>query len=279
MPNRLIKDSIYESEKINDLTDFQFRVWVALIAYVDDFGRGDARPAIIKGRCFPLRRSVTEDDVMVALYDLQAAGCIQMYSVCGKSYLCFPTWSKHQSIRNQRSKYPSPDDADADRLQQIDGNCKQLKSTACKCPRNPIQSNPTTESNKESKEDEEERAREGQIDMNAPWYRFVWEYERNIGMLPTTDVERGDIQMFFDEFGVDVLKEVIAYTARNHPNNPHVFFAKICRDWLGKGITTADQAKAAIKDHERQAKGGRNGKGNGGAGSGDGQELRYGTVL
>ena len=34
--------------------------------------------------------------------------------VNGKPYLHFPTWSKHQNIRNQRSKYPGPDQADAD---------------------------------------------------------------------------------------------------------------------------------------------------------------------
>ena len=57
MPNRIIKDSFQTSDKIASLTDFEFRLWVSLIVSVDDAGRGDARPAIIKGHAFPLRES------------------------------------------------------------------------------------------------------------------------------------------------------------------------------------------------------------------------------
>lgn len=269
MPNRLIKDSISESNKISKLDDFQFRVWVALITYVDDFGRGDARPAIIKGRCFPLRRTVTEEDIGCALCDLAAAKCIHLYAVHGKPYLCFPTWSKHQNIRNQRSKYPSPDEADADSSQQIVSDCEQLKSTAGKCPRNPIQSNPNTESEKESEVVVVGRAREELPDMDSPWGVFVREYENNIGLLPTSEVERGDLEMFFEEFTEDALGEFIRYTARKHPDNPHVYFSSLCRKYLGKNIKTAQQAKAAIMDYDRQ-KGGRNGTDRGGAGQGAG---------
>ena len=50
------------------------------------------------------------------------------------------TWAEHQTIRNMKSKYPAPSE----------NNCKQLKSIACNCVSNPIQSesnpnpNPTT---------------------------------------------------------------------------------------------------------------------------------------
>ena len=47
MPNRLIKDSIRFSEKVNSLSDFQFRLWVSLITYVDDYGRGSQLLAIV----------------------------------------------------------------------------------------------------------------------------------------------------------------------------------------------------------------------------------------
>ena len=257
MPNRLIKDSIYESDKISGLTDFQFRVWVALIAYVDDYGRGDARPAIIKGRCFPLRRTVTEDDVAQALEDLAAAQCIQLYTVRGKPYLCFPTWSKHQSIRNQRSKYPGPNEADADNPQQIGNDRKQLKSTACKCPRNPIQSNPTMNPNpnKNPIEEDEEHARED----DPEWTRYMQDYGNNIGLFPTKTDLREDMVMFFEEYGADVLHEFIAYTARAYPDNPQVFFDRLCSNHLGKGIRTVDQAQAAIKEHSRKKGGKANG--------------------
>ena len=101
--------------------------------------------------------------------------------------------------------------------------------------------------NKEKKEREKDAP-----GVDAGWTEFVREYGSNIGLLPTSTVERGDLEMFYTEFGVDVLREIIHYTARKHPDNPHVYFAKLCRNWLGKGIKTAEQAKAAFKDYERK---------------------------
>lgn len=112
MPNRIIKDSITKSEKLSELTDFQFRLWVHLITYVDDYGRGDARPAIIRGACFPLRDRMTNKDIEKGLADLAGAGCVGLYKVDGKPYLYFPNWEKHQRVRQKVSKCPAPEDCD-----------------------------------------------------------------------------------------------------------------------------------------------------------------------
>lgn len=108
MPNRIIKESIHTSETINRLTDWQFRLWVSLITYVDDYGRGDARPAIIKGACFPLRERLSLKDIDDGLHALAGAGCVDLYEVDGKPYLCFPSWAEHQRIQTKRSRYPEP---------------------------------------------------------------------------------------------------------------------------------------------------------------------------
>lgn len=121
MPNRIIKESIHTSEDVNRMTDFQFRLWVSLITYVDDFGRGDARPAIIKGSCFPLRDRITNKDIEAALRALAGIGCVSLYEVDGKPYLYFPTWESHQTVRNQKSKYPAP--AEGQQLQAIESEC------------------------------------------------------------------------------------------------------------------------------------------------------------
>lgn len=255
LPNRLIKDSIYESDKVNTLSDFQFRVWVSLITYVDDFGRGDARPAIIKGRCFPLRRQVSEEDVLFALRDIEKVGCIQLYTVGGKPFLCFPRWAKHQTIRNQRSKYPGPEEADLDNPPQNDATCEQLKSTA---------SNP-------------EQNLAG--DDAADWKQFVREYSQNIGLLPTSTVERGDLEMFMDEYGLEALREIIHYTARKHADNPHLYFSSVCRNWLGKGIRTAEQVKSAFMDYERRKGGTERGVNRGDAGGAEYRALTGETVV
>lgn len=133
--------------------------------------------------------------------------------------------------------------------------------------------------NRYRQEDEEDRAREESIDLDFPWYRFIRDYEKNIGLMPYGSVVLGELQMFFDEFGPDVLHEVIALTARKHADNPHVYFASICRDWLGRNIKTVDQAKAAILDHERQWKGGKRGGTNWGSADQSPRRVGNETIL
>lgn len=77
MPNRIIKESICTSQTVAELSDFEFRLWVSLITYVDDSGKGDARPQIIKGTCFPLREKVTPRKLEKALNVLAAKGLIR----------------------------------------------------------------------------------------------------------------------------------------------------------------------------------------------------------
>lgn len=139
MPNRIIKETIHDSEDVNKMTDFQFRLWVNLIAYVDDYGRGDARPAIIKGKCFPLRDRLTNKDIEAALKALAGIGCVGLYEVDGKPYLYFPTWESHQRVRQKVSKYPAP--PENDNLPQVAASCGELRLES-----NPIQSESESES-------------------------------------------------------------------------------------------------------------------------------------
>ena len=143
MPNRILKESTFTSDKIAELSDFEFRLWVGLITQADDAGRGDARPAIIKGRVFALRDRVTVKDIDFALHALAAAGCVSLYTVGGKPYFQFPGWAKHQRIRDSKPQFPGPDEADENtnspQLAATRGNSPQLAATR---GLNPIQSNP-----------------------------------------------------------------------------------------------------------------------------------------
>ena len=86
MPNRIIKESITTSEKLASLSDFEFRLWIGLITQADDAGRGDARPAVIKGRVFPFRERLTVKDVGSSLRALADKGCVTLYEIGGRPY-------------------------------------------------------------------------------------------------------------------------------------------------------------------------------------------------
>lgn len=167
MPNRIIKESIRDSKNVNALTDFQFRLWVYLITYVDDFGRGNADIDLIKGHVFPKRKGVTEKQIIEALTVLANTGMIVLYEVDGDSFFYFPKWEKHQQKRAAQSKYPSPaeghlildnivcnqlisSDINCNQLQSDDINCNQMISDDIECSRNRIRNR---NSNRETKSD------------------------------------------------------------------------------------------------------------------------------
>lgn len=162
MPNRIIKESLLISDDFNELSWFEQSLFVRLIVAADDFGRYDARPKVIKGRLFPLCDGITFAEVDDALLKLSTVGIAELYTVCGRPYVQLKNWGRHQQIRNKKSKFPSPDEADStckpltadadehdqvqpnepgcEELQSIDINCNQLISDDSNCPRNPIQS-------------------------------------------------------------------------------------------------------------------------------------------
>jgi len=131
MPNRIIKESICTSDSLEELTDFEENFFYRIIANCDDYGRFDARPAVLKARCYPLRERLTNRTVQDALSSMARVGCVELYEVDGKPYLHLPSWGIHQQIRAKKSKFPAPD-----------SNGNQLISDDCNSPRNPIQSNP-----------------------------------------------------------------------------------------------------------------------------------------
>lgn len=144
MPDRIIRESICTSETLNQLSDFEERFWNRLIVNCDDYGRFDARPAILKGRLFPLMDGKTNKDMTNALSRLASVGLVELYEVDGKPFLRVVTWDKYQRIRAKRSKFPAPENT-----------CCQMTADDGKCPRNPIQSesNPNPNAEAESARD------------------------------------------------------------------------------------------------------------------------------
>ncbi|MCW1885496.1 hypothetical protein OKA04_12220 [Luteolibacter flavescens] len=80
-----------------------------LMSVVDDFGRFDARPAILRSSLYPLRiERVREADIVRSLASCQEAGLIRLYNVDGKGYLTILDF--RQQVRAKNSKYPDPPD-------------------------------------------------------------------------------------------------------------------------------------------------------------------------
>lgn len=140
MPNRVIKESIKRSPQIDALTWFEEVVFYRLIVTADDYGCIDGRPVLIKNELFPTRENVTRKSVEDAITKLVAVGLLYQYEVDGKPYLAFPTWEKHQRIRNKHRKYPAPPDSI-----HLSANCCQTPAS-CQ-PESESESNPNPNPN------------------------------------------------------------------------------------------------------------------------------------
>ena len=113
MPNRILKESICTSDSIAKLSWFEEVLFYRLIVSCDDYGRYDARPAVLKGKLFPLS-DVTTKQIEKAIIRLSTVAMVKLYEVYGRPFLQLCAWANHQTIRAKKSKYPAPEEnADA----------------------------------------------------------------------------------------------------------------------------------------------------------------------
>ena len=133
MPNRIIREGILGSDPVNRLSVDAELFYRRLMSVVDDFGRFDGRPVLLRSSCYRLRvDSVTEDDVLKYLAECEENGLIRMYAQNGKSptfavlvheigklleqrgislYLDYLNF--RQKPRAQESKFPPPPPSNA----------------------------------------------------------------------------------------------------------------------------------------------------------------------
>jgi len=106
MPNRIIRESILTSDRVDQLDPSAEVFYRRLLSKVDDYGRYDARPSILRASLFPLRLDrVREADCSRWIAACEKAGLIVLYSNAGKLFL------EAQDTEWQRrspSKYPDP---------------------------------------------------------------------------------------------------------------------------------------------------------------------------
>ena len=137
MPNRVIRDSILTSASVDGMTADEERLFFRLLLIVDDFGRFDARPAVIRGRAFALKTDLSDDSILLWLARLAELEVVLVYEVRGKRFVCFPNWEVYQKRRAQTSKWPAPEEGVLLGREDIVNPCKQMISSASKCAQPP----------------------------------------------------------------------------------------------------------------------------------------------
>lgn len=105
MPTRYLKPGIRDSELIESVQSPDAEIlYYRLLVSVDDFGRADARPLMIKSLCFPIRMRATADKCAQWLQELDDARLLTIYHVDEKPYLQIAKWDNKP--RAEHSKFP-----------------------------------------------------------------------------------------------------------------------------------------------------------------------------
>jgi hypothetical protein len=128
MANRVIRDGILDSERVNKLSCEAELFYRRLMSIVDDFGRGDGRIQILRSKLYPLKLDqVTEKNVIDWMKECVQVGLIMTYVVDKKPYLEMLDFN--QSVRIKRSKYPANPNVKADEIICIHNESTSMPET------------------------------------------------------------------------------------------------------------------------------------------------------
>jgi len=107
MPNRMIRDGILTSERVDLLNWAEEVFYRRLQSVVDDYGRYYAKPELLVAACYPLRiRKVSDSDVGKFLTACVSAGLVSTYQANdGKQYLEILDFGQRIQAK---SKFPDP---------------------------------------------------------------------------------------------------------------------------------------------------------------------------
>lgn len=109
MPNRVIKESIWTSPNLNNLSWQAEWFFYRLLPLPDDHGCAELTALVVKGRVFPLRPEVTVKKIEEWTQELVHNDILSIWNENGRIYGFFKTWGQHQRVRSlHQRKTPAP---------------------------------------------------------------------------------------------------------------------------------------------------------------------------
>lgn len=106
MPNRIIRENILTSVPMATLGWPEEVFYRRVMSIVDDYGRYEALPQLLRSRCYPLQTDqVRVADITRWMAACQKAGLVVLYEVAGKTYLQIEKFGQQQRTP---SKFPAP---------------------------------------------------------------------------------------------------------------------------------------------------------------------------
>lgn len=112
MPNRIIRENILSSERVGALGWAEEVFYRRLQSIVDDHGRYEASPQLLRSKCYPLHtdKQVNARMVWQWLAECVKVGLVVCYDVAGKRYLEVLNFGQQ---KRTASKFPQPPSIDS----------------------------------------------------------------------------------------------------------------------------------------------------------------------
>jgi hypothetical protein len=110
MPQRFLRPTIRQSKRWNRLPWEAQSLFIRLLTLVDDFGRYEADPELLKSEAFPFGdpcgQMITVENICLQLQALVSKNMIVLYEVNDASYLQLTRWNER--ARAEKSRFPPP---------------------------------------------------------------------------------------------------------------------------------------------------------------------------
>jgi hypothetical protein len=124
---RMLSPEFFSSAPVSRLPIPAMITFAGLWCYLDDYGRGEDDPALVKAAVWPRRKVQTEAKVAADLDAIAAQELICRYTEGGSALIHSPSWNEHQKISHKTpSRLPpcpahEPDEYSAYLRQRGDG--------------------------------------------------------------------------------------------------------------------------------------------------------------
>jgi hypothetical protein len=114
MPNRIISEKCRTSPTLAALTSDAERLWWRLVTAVDDYGRFEADPCLVRGLCVARLKKWNDRRVAKCLEEFalviseDEGPLVSYYTVAGRRFGQLTNWSRHQRPPRLAPKFPGP---------------------------------------------------------------------------------------------------------------------------------------------------------------------------
>lgn len=158
MPQRFLRPGLTTSQRFNAASWQAQSLYVRLITLVDDYGRFDAHPMLLKSLAFPFNPEITCEQMISLCEQLLANDLADFYEKDGKKYLQLSRW---QEKARSHSKFPSFDDEACKHLLTFANNCSAPSPSPSPSPSPKVASLPD--------------AFELHPNLNTPEFKAAWQ--------------------------------------------------------------------------------------------------------